>query len=184
MAEEWQHAGRPVEGTTVWCAGTDTRGSALPGASHQRETTLSDARWQEHRPSDVRRTRAQQAGPVEAGIVFRRGGTRVPAPQGRMCGVQCHAVGAAGGVVRRYATTVETAANRPEKRAAQTSSWAAQRLKVFAFLLDHGLLCFSIDPVAVHGVHPRKRRLIPRHEHIPRKHCCPSCRPCLIDSSG
>ena len=101
------------------CAGTDPRQPALPGASPQRETALSHARRPEHRASDTRRTRAQQAGAVEARIVFGRGGTRVPTSQGGICGVQCQAAGAPRGIVQPHATTAETATIGTEKRAAQ-----------------------------------------------------------------
>jgi hypothetical protein len=127
LAEAREHAWRPVESTPVRCA--DTWESALPGASPQRETALSDARRPEHRAPDARRTRAQQAGAVEARIVFDRGGTRVPASEGGIRGVQRRAAGSPRGIVRGHATPAETAAKRPEKRAAQASS-SAKRLTV------------------------------------------------------
>lgn len=55
--------------------------SALPGASHQRKTALSDAWRPEHRASDAQRTRAQPTSQVEARRVFGRGKAEVPAPQ-------------------------------------------------------------------------------------------------------
>ncbi len=122
LAEAWQPARRSVEGTTVWCASPDARQSALPGARHQRKTVLSDARRPEHRTSDARRPREQQAGAAETRIIFGRGGTRTPAPQGGMRGVHCRAAGSPRGTTRRHATPAETRPNRTEKRAAQALS--------------------------------------------------------------
>ena len=142
LAEARQPARRPVEGTTVWCAGSDARKSASPGTRHPRETALSDARRREHWTADAGRSRAQQAGTLEARIVFGRGGTRVPAPQDGMRGVHCRAAGSQRGIVRRPATPAETRPNPTEQRAAQAPS-------------SHTRL---IESFAVHGVHPRKHR--------------------------
>src|SRR5713101_7908315 len=94
----------------------------------QREMAPPDARRSEHRTSDASRLRAQQAGAVETRIVFGRGGTRVPTPQGGMRGIQRRAADSPRGITCRSATTAETRPNRTEKRAAVTD--IAQRIEI------------------------------------------------------